>query len=180
MFISDDQIDKNNTSIVFYQTNQSVRVTTDETDPASAVSVEWFNKHKPEDNVLPTSPSTFDDVTREVASIFQNQFGYNAGMSDVYREKYDQAIEYLSQIDPDAGTFPLLVVTAKWKQISLVEAAELIIKARKNWLRFACAAEEILLQAKRDFGDAADTCTRSEIVVRAIQQLRAESNESRY
>lgn len=180
MLISDQQIDRSSTSIPFYDSVGSVKVATNGDDPSSAVSVGWFNDHMNQTQSQPAAELryTLDEVKNAIAEEVKTRFGYTSGMSDLYREKYDQAVEFLASETVDENTFPLIKITAAWKNISLREAATCIIAARKKWLRFACFAEEVLLKTKSELEDSSDFATRSEIVSRAIQLIQTESHES--
>ena len=176
MLISDQQIDRSSTSIPFYDSVGGVKVTTNGDDPSSAVSVGWFNDHINQTQSQPAAELryTLDEVKNAIAEEFKTRFGYISGMSDVYREKYDQAVEFLASETVDEDAFPLIKITATWKNVSMQEAAMLIIAARKKWLRFACFAEEILLKTKSDLEDNNDFAAHSEIILRAIQLIQTE------
>ena len=73
------------------------------------------------------------------------------GQSEVYREKLEQAIDYLLQRETvDIDLYPLVRIDAEVYGISYTEAAENIIQQKKKWMKHTCGIEKLRLILKKD------------------------------
>lgn len=71
------------------------------------------------------------------------------GQSEIYREKYEQAIDFLSSIGTVRyADFPLLEVESKVLDIPMKDIAETVIKRRSNWITKLSAIESLRLSGK--------------------------------
>jgi hypothetical protein len=74
-----------------------------------------------------------------------------AGQQEVYREKFDEAIDYLTNNDdskyPDED-YPLLLVETAIRDIDMRSIAEEIVLAKKRWVKKMAAIEELRLGGK--------------------------------
>jgi len=60
---------------------------------------------------------------------------YDNGDSEYKREKYEQAIEYLSASNPIDDDYPLLKVISDVRGVDMLSVADGILEERKKWLR---------------------------------------------
>lgn len=71
------------------------------------------------------------------------------GQSELYREKYEQAIDFLSSQEIVQYTdYPLLHIESKILEVSMKNIAENIIKRRSEWISKITAIEELRLYGK--------------------------------
>ena len=78
------------------------------------------------------------------------------GQVEVYREKYEEAIDFLSSKQQvDYSHFPLLKLEANIMNLPMKNIAEFIIKKRVNWITKISIIESIRLSGKRRI----DVCT---------------------
>lgn len=71
------------------------------------------------------------------------------GQSELYREKYEQAIDFLSSQDTVQYTdYPLLHIESKILEVSMKIIAENIIKRRSEWISKITQIEELRLYGK--------------------------------
>lgn len=74
-----------------------------------------------------------------------------AGQQEVYREKFDEAIDYLTNNDDSKYAdedYPLLLVETAIRDIDMRTIAEEILQAKKRWVKKMAAIEELRLGGK--------------------------------
>lgn len=67
---------------------------------------------------------------------------------DIYKEKFDQALDFLTYND-DIVNYPLIGVDARVHNISPKDAAQNILNKKSSWLAFITLIEEIRLSYNR-------------------------------
>jgi len=72
------------------------------------------------------------------------------GQLEIYREKYEQAIDFLSTTGQsvDYNDYPLLQLEANIVNLPIKNIAELIVKRRSNWISKITAIESLRLTGK--------------------------------
>jgi hypothetical protein len=96
------------------------------------------------------------------------------GQSDVYKEKVDQAIDYLLQTEPiDIALFPLVRIDSEVYNISYQEAAENIIQQKKIWMQYTCSIEKLRLIVKKEV----DLAPSIEYIDNLIEQFILDLNK---
>lgn len=93
-----------------------------------------------------TARATIDMAASRVRECFMPD---EYGQAELYREKYEQAIDFLTCMDvvhyPD---YPLLHVEAKILDIPMRDVADNIIKRRSEWISKLTEIEELRLYGK--------------------------------
>jgi len=94
------------------------------------------------------------------------------GQSEVYREKVDQAIDYLLQRSTiDIALYPLVRIDAEVFNISHYEAAENIIKQKKIWMQKTCYIEKLRLIIKKEVDLATSIDYINSLIKQFIEDL---------
>lgn len=75
------------------------------------------------------------------------------GQQEVYREKFDEAIDYMtnygrSKVNDD--DFPLLLVETAIRDVSMLEIAQEIVFSKKQWVKKMASIEALRLGGKYD------------------------------
>ncbi len=78
------------------------------------------------------------------------KYGVEPYQSDAYKEKVEQAIDWLSVEDTDLANFPLLQVDCDIFNITPEVAAVNIMKKRASWIDKMAKIERIRIPTKRD------------------------------
>jgi hypothetical protein len=90
------------------------------------------------------------------------------GQAEIYREKYEQAVDFLSSTNQvDYANFPLLRVEANILNLPMKNIAEIIIKKRMNWITKISAIEFIRLNGKQRI----DVCTTAKEVQKVVGSI---------
>src|SRR5574343_130537 len=72
----------------------------------------------------------------------------------VYKEKFEQAVDFMMRPDTDTTAFPLLILDTTIYNITIQEAADRIIQKRKQWLQYMTQIEQLRLTVKQNIDSA--------------------------
>lgn len=90
------------------------------------------------------------------------------GQMELYREKYEQAIDFLSSTDQvNYNDYPLILIEAKIQDVPLKNIAENVIRRRSTWISKLTQIEELRLYGKAHIG----FCTNESEVNTLISHL---------
>jgi hypothetical protein len=97
---------------------------------------------------------TLDELKRDYKSKIDQYCANFLNYEVVYKEKFEQAVDFMMQPNSDVSAFPLLVLDTTIYNIDIQEAAERIIQKRKQWLQYMTQIERLRLTTKQNIDSA--------------------------
>ena len=96
-------------------------------------------------------------VINTAASNALKKYRPDVGMSELYREKYEQAVDFLTNNESvQYSHYPLLNVESRILEVSMKIIAENIIKRRSEWISKMTKIEELRLYGKVNIAYCSD------------------------
>lgn len=94
------------------------------------------------------------------------------GQSEIYREKYEQAIDFLSSAEQVRyADYPLLEVESKVLDVPMKNVAETIVKRRSKWITKISAIESLRLYGKYNLDGCSNTNEVNKLKAHIIRKL---------
>jgi len=76
------------------------------------------------------------------------KYGIEPYQAEIYREKFDQAIDWTTSSDPDTAAYPLLKAESEVFNTSMDDVASNILKKRAFWINMMANIERVRLFTK--------------------------------
>lgn len=120
-------------------------------------------------NIEDQQKSAIEQIEKNIDSIRQRVDSLYSTQTSIYREKVQEAIDYIAHNFPDSlSQFPFIELETKLTNETPKEIAFKIISRYKQWLNIAIKTEEIRKKAKQSIL----TCNTEEQIQQILEQYQ--------